>query len=133
MRSAKSPLSPHAIEPTLPRERGALRERAAEVMRRGASLGSSVHPTTRVELVRLLRLMNSYYSNLIEGQATRPHDIERALARDLSRSPAQRSLPLLAVAHVEAQEEIERRLAETPPFSPLTRRTHAARCDGLDV
>lgn len=102
------------MEPLLPTaRRGELRERAAELLRAGAALGACVHPRTRDALARLLRMMNSYYSNRIEGQATRPLDIERALARGPGRGRAS-TLRQLAVAHVEVQEALEARLAAEP-------------------
>ncbi|HDK02978.1 MAG TPA: Fic family protein, partial [Gammaproteobacteria bacterium] len=51
----------------------------------GAVLGSALHPTSAANLAVLVRIMNTYYSNLIEGHDTRPRDIERALAGNLDR------------------------------------------------
>ena len=51
--------------------------------------------------------MNCYYSNLIEGHDTHPHDIERALIQaDYSIDPAKRALQYEAVAHIEVQQII---------------------------
>ena len=47
----------------------------------------------------MIRLMNSYYSNRIEGHNTRPRDIERALAGDFDDDPARRALQREAAAH----------------------------------
>ena len=55
----------------------------------------------------LVRTMNCYYSNLIEGHRTHPIDIERALAQDFSLDPQQRELQLEAKAHIEVQREID--------------------------
>lgn len=79
-------------------------------------MAERLHPVSRVELARLLRMMNSYYSNRIEGQATRPLDIERALEHGVS-GDGQRALRQLAVAHVEVQEAIEERLAKEPELA----------------
>lgn len=49
----------------------------------------------------LLRSMNSYYSNRIEGQQTRPADIERALAKQYDADRAQAKKQRLAVALLE--------------------------------
>jgi Fic family protein len=54
--------------------------------------------------------MNSYYSNLIEGHRTRPRDIEAAIRKDFSTNPAQRSLQIQHIAHMEVQAEMESRL-----------------------
>ncbi|WP_245288164.1 hypothetical protein [Bradyrhizobium sp. Ec3.3] len=42
----------------------------------------------------LVRSMNCYYSNLIEGHHTHPIDIDRALAGDYSAEPKKRNLQL---------------------------------------
>ncbi len=51
-------------------------------------------------------MMNSYYSNLIEGHNTRPKDIERALA-GAELGPETRPLALEAKAHVIVQRKID--------------------------
>ncbi len=45
---------------------------------RGAGAGVGLHPDSAAELADLVRVMNCYYSNLIEGHNTRPRDIELA-------------------------------------------------------
>ena len=59
----------------------------------------------------MVRLMNSYYSNRIEGHNTRPRDIERALAGDFDDDPARRALQREAAAHVCLQAVIDERAA----------------------
>ena len=63
------------------------------------------------ELRTLLRGMNSYYTNRIEGQHTRPHEIEQALRKDFSDDPNLAARQRLAVAHIDAEQAIERRYA----------------------
>ena len=46
-----------------------------------------VHVATRASLRELVRAMNSYYSNLIEGQGTHPANIARALKQDFPEKP----------------------------------------------
>ena len=58
-------------------------------------------------LVQLVRSMNCYYSNLIEGHNTHPIDIERALHNDYSTDAHRRDLQLEAKAHIEVQTWIE--------------------------
>lgn len=84
---------------------------AAELAAASAGLGRSLHPRTLSNLADLVRVMNTYYSNLIEGNDTRPRDIERAVAGDLDRDESRRHLQLEAAAHVRVQREIDR-LAE---------------------
>jgi Fic family protein len=59
-----------------------------------------------------MRIMNTYYSNLIEGHDTRPGDIERALAGQLEKDKGRRNLQLEAAAHVRVQAEVDRMAIE---------------------
>jgi hypothetical protein len=62
--------------------------------------------STRVppELRTLLRSMNSYYTNRIEGQHTRPYEIDQALRKDFSNNEAIALNQRLAVAHIDAEQ-----------------------------
>ena len=73
-----------------------------------------LHPVTEARIAQLLRSMNSYYSNRIEGQQTHPKDIERGLRKSFSREPGKARLQRLAVAHIETQIEMECGLAQQP-------------------
>ncbi|MGQ0650828.1 MAG: Fic family protein [Betaproteobacteria bacterium] len=96
--------------PTLPQpELDALVE---EVCRKAFELKRLVHPVTEARIAKLLRSVNSYYSNRIEGQQTHPRDIERALQRNFSKEPKKARLQRLALAHIQTQEDMEARLAE---------------------
>ncbi len=79
----------------------------AELSAASAVLGSALHPTTSANLAALVRIMNTYYSNLIEGHDTRPRDIERALAGNFDQDTERRNLQLEAAAHVRVQAEID--------------------------
>jgi len=103
------------MEPMFPATQGEeLNGLAVEVIRQSAALGEKLHPATRRGVVELVRTMNSYYSNLIEGHNTHPADIERAMARDYSHEPAKRALQMESVAHIEVQRLIEQKLADKP-------------------
>ncbi len=103
------------MEPLLPDIIGTdLEGLAIEVIRTSASLSSCLHPITRKAVVDLVRSMNSYYSNQIEGHQTHPADIERALAADYSHEPAKRAMQKESVAHIEVQRLIENLLHENP-------------------
>ena len=67
------------MTPLLPEGADDLRDLALEVIQRSASLGTRQHPVTLHALRELLRIINSYYSNLIEGHNTHPYDIVRAM------------------------------------------------------
>jgi Fic family protein len=77
-----------------------------ELQREAGKLGRGLHPDSAAELADLVRLMNCYYSNLIEGHNTRPKDIESALA-DAEIEPGRRALALEARAHVLVQRQID--------------------------
>jgi Fic family protein len=103
------------MEPMFPSVQDSnLTDLAVEVIRQSAALSTTLHTVTRRGVVEVVRSMNSYYSNLIEGHNTHPIDIERALAMDYSRDPAKRALQMESAAHVEVQRLIEHRLAGEP-------------------
>jgi Fic family protein len=62
---------------------------------------------TAAALGDLVRGMNCYYSNLIEGHDTRPVDIERALHADFAAEPKRRDLQFEAAAHIAVQAAID--------------------------
>lgn len=88
----------------------------ADLSAAAATLGRALHPRTAANLADLVRIMNTYYSNLIEGHDTRPRDIERALAGEFDQDQGRRDLQMEAAAHVRVQAEIDRlRAAATLP------------------
>ncbi|WP_334147245.1 Fic family protein [Hyphomicrobium sp.] len=104
--------TPARIEPALLEEPpAAVVDLVAELAAASATLGRALHPTTAAQLAGVVRIMNTYYSNLIEGHNTRPRDIERALAGDLDDNEERRNLQLEAAAHVRLQAEIDRQAA----------------------
>jgi Fic family protein len=101
------------IEPTRLEEPGeAIGDVIAELSAATATLGKALHPRTAANLGALVRIMNAYYSNLIEGHNTRPKDIERALAGHLDDDKERRNLQLEATAHVRVQAEVDAMAAE---------------------
>jgi Fic family protein len=103
------------MEPMFPTSKdSSLTELSIEVIRRSAALSTSLHPKTRMAVTELVRSMNSYYSNLIEGHNTHPVDIERALEKNYSYDPAMRAMQMESAAHIDVQRLIEGRLHEQP-------------------
>lgn len=98
------------MEPLLPTKAEELEDMALKVVSRSASLGGQLHPVTQRTVVELLRIINSYYSNLIEGHSTHPIDIARAMQKQYSDDPAKRNLQMESIAHIEVQRLIESRL-----------------------
>lgn len=89
----------------------AIADLIADLSAAAATLGRALHPRTAASLRDLVGIMNTYYSNLIEGHNTRPRDIELALAGHFDANEAARNLQLEAAAHVRVQAELDRRAA----------------------
>lgn len=89
------------------RLRGELIDLALDLAARSAGFRRSLPGGFCTALAALVRSMNCYYSNLIEGHNTHPVDIERALHNDYSKDPHKRDLQLEAKAHVAVQEWID--------------------------
>jgi fido (protein-threonine AMPylation protein) len=86
---------------------GGLRDFAFMLGEDAAGLAGRLAPGTTAAVGDLVRGMNCYYSNLIEGHDTRPVDIERALHADFATEPKQRDLQLEAAAHIAVQAAID--------------------------
>ncbi|HLY57424.1 MAG TPA: Fic family protein [Stellaceae bacterium] len=89
------------------RHRGHLMDLALDLALRSAGLRRSLPRGLTAPLADLVRAMNCYYSNLIEGHRTHPVDIERALRDDYSGNAAKRDLQLEARAHILVQRWID--------------------------
>jgi Fic family protein len=100
--------SPHQFEPLLPSQSAQepLLAKAHDLAISASALAGQ--PIAR-EMRGLLRSMNSYYTNRIEGQHTRPHELEQALRKDYSHDRALAMRQRLAVAHIQAEAELESR------------------------
>lgn len=99
---------PHQFEPLLPAQNLVeLGEATRRIFEKSAALKASASPEARAALREIVRSMNSYYSNGIEGQATHPANIERALRHDFSDKPDVAKLQRLALAHIEAERALE--------------------------
>lgn len=88
-------------------QRPALTELAVELAAKSAGFRRSLPEGVVSALAELVRSMNCYYSNLIEGHDTHPVDIERAMHEDFSDEPRKRDLQLEARAHVLVQQWID--------------------------
>lgn len=99
---------PHQFEPLLPtRQWDDLCRRARPVIESALRLQGAAHPTTLQALRALVRAMNSYYSNRIEGQSTHPVHIARALRADFSEQPDIARRQRLALAHIHTEQLLE--------------------------
>jgi Fic family protein len=100
--------SPHQFEPLMPSPAAQepLLAKAHDLALAASSLAN--HPIAP-HLRGLLRVMNSYYTNRIEGQHTRPAELEQALRKDFSNDVLLAAKQRLAVAHIDAEIELEQR------------------------
>jgi len=89
------------------RHRALLTDLALELAQKSAGLRRSLPESLLASLANLVRSMNCYYSNLIEGHDTHPVDIERALKNDYSKDAKMRDLQEEAKAHITVQQWID--------------------------
>ena len=101
--------SPTNIEPCLigeniPSETSDL---IVELVEKSAALKAGLHPRTAESLSSIVRIMNCYYSNLIEGHNTKLQDIERALNNEFESDDERRNLQIEALAHIKVQRKVD--------------------------
>jgi Fic family protein len=99
------------MEPTLINEgsrfRGELNELVFDLTVEATGYRRSLPIGMAKSLAGLVRSMNCYYSNLIEGHNTHPIEIEKALKGEFSRDTKKRNLQKEAKAHIEVQKWID--------------------------
>ncbi len=100
---------PTHMEPLLPGEHrlAPLLEQAHDLFRRADRLSGLCQPGALAGLRGLLRAMNSYYSNKIEGQHTLPLEIEQALRNDYAQDADKARRQRLALAHMATEQQLE--------------------------
>lgn len=121
--------SPHQFEPVVPASiPPAMTDKVADVVRAATLLTGAAHPSSRATIRERVRTMNSYYSNRIEGQGTHPLNIERALKKEFSDKPDVARLQRVALAHIEAERELEQRVVagESPMSTAFLTAAHHA-------
>lgn len=120
------------LVPESSRLRRVLADLALELAQKSAGFRRSLPESMLGSLAGLVRAMNCYYSNLIEGHDTHPVDIERALKDDYSKDARKRDLQLEAKAHITVQKWIdEGGLGGRATSSDAIREIHARFCDLL--
>ena len=109
----------YAMEPLLPTDKNEqLADKVIELTACTSALAGKIPKGVQDGIGDLVRSMNCYYSNLIEGHNTHPRDIERALQDNYSRNTSRRTLQKEARAHIELQKLIEQ--GETPDVDPTS-------------
>ncbi len=100
-------MAEEALTPYIPRpeNRGPLKDMAQEIIAASARLEGRIAPQTAEVLGDKLRLINSYYSNLIEGHKTTIPAIESALHNTFDRDPEKKYAQELCAAHVQVEKQ----------------------------
>ena len=99
-----SPILPKDIKGNLDQELLLLSE---QVCIKSASLKGSHNRHIIDSIKELLRITNSYYSNMIESEGTHPIDIEKAMKKDFFEDKKRKRLQLLSLAHIDTQRFTE--------------------------
>jgi Fic family protein len=108
------------MEPMMPSEGNSeLADFVVDLVAKSQRLAGMLNPKVQTSIGDLVRSMNCYYSNLIEGHDTHPRDIDQALAKDYAKEPKKRSLQQEAVAHIEVQRMIDE--GRDPQVDPTSR------------
>lgn len=81
-----------------------LPDKAVQLSAASAKLAGQIPEATRETIIRHMEVINSYYSNLIEGNSTLPHEIRAAQAGEFSANPVKRDLQLESIAHINVQK-----------------------------
>jgi Fic family protein len=114
------------------RKRGILTDLALELVQKSAGIRRSLPESMLGSLANLVRAMNCYYSNLIEGHDTHPVDIEQALKNVYNKDARKRDLQMEAKAHIAVQKWIdEGSLRGRAATSDGIREVHARFCELL--
>jgi Fic family protein len=102
--------------------RTALTDLAVELVSKSAGFRRSLPEGVLSALAKLVRAMNCYYSNLIEGHVTHPVEIEHAMKEDYSSEPEKRNLQWIDEGGLKARAtskgsicEIHRRFCKDLP------------------
>jgi Fic family protein len=108
------------VTPYIPSEKvlsqAQLPNEAVRLITLSAKLTGQLAPLTQSRIEQHMAAINSYYSNLIEGNSTRPHEIRAAQRGDYSGDPAKRDLQQESLAHMQVQEWL---LAQKPNLDQL--------------
>lgn len=105
------------MEPMLPEGERELEDLIFDLVASSSQFQGRLNPDMRASIGDLVRSMNCYYANLIEGHNTTPLDIDRALAGEYAQEPEKRNLQREARAHIEVQEIIDRGEMPHPALS----------------
>lgn len=114
--NSKTWADPFRLAPALPegKHMDDLRDLAHDVLLASENLEAKLAPETAQAIGDKLRILNSLYSNKIEGQVSTFGDIERGLKRDFSLIPKERYAQELGAAHVNVERKLMKLIMEQP-------------------
>lgn len=126
-------MSLNSMEPMMPSgaEHSRLTDVSTELVAKTRALSARLHPIVLTSIGDLVRSMNCYYSNLIEGHNTHPRDIDKALHDDFSKEKKKRVLQLEAKAHIEVQRMIDFEQAHFSLSADFIQWIHREFCERL--
>ena len=97
-----------ALAPFIPSDKALgeslLPDKAVDLNKQSARLMGQVSELTLATLSQYMSVINSYYSNLIEGNAPRPDEIRAAQREEYSDDSAKRDLQMESLAHIALQQ-----------------------------
>lgn len=106
------------MAPFVPREdaliQHGLLDLASTLNREAAKLTGRLANETAETIRQHMAVINSYYSNLIEGNRTLPHEIREAQRGDFSHDPVARDYQLESIAHIAVQDWIKDQNPDLP-------------------
>jgi Fic family protein len=109
MKTRKPAIQPakYSLTPYLPGKNdiGRLKDVAQQIIMASARLEGKVAQETATVIGDKLRLINSYYSNLIEGHKTTIVDIEAAMQNIFNQDPGKKYAQELCAAHVRVEKK----------------------------
>lgn len=107
-----------SMEPLLPdSSKHVLSELTMKIAKRAGELGGGIPDVTKRSIEPIVRQMNSYYSNLIEGHRTNPLEVEKALKKKYVNGSKQEEIQQLGVAHIKTEEWLTTTLRENPDIN----------------
>jgi len=96
-------------------------EKRESVLERLGRLGTGFLPSVKAELAKSLEVINSYYSNAMEGNPTKIGEVFDAQAGRLAKASTERNFQLEHVAHIQVSVWIRQNLEGHPSMSPVSR------------
>ena len=93
------------------RHRRELNDLVLELVKKSSAVSARLPEKVLSALGTLVRSLNCYYSNLIDGHRTHIADIERAINNNYSSDPATRDLQLEAKSHLQVQHWVENHIS----------------------